>query len=231
MIMANGAINKSTLDFLRSLSKNNNRDWFNSNKSRYHDALENMVTFCDALIEKMNQHDQIETPSGKKVLYRIYNDIRFSKDDTPYNPRFAGHLKRRKPALRGGYYLWIIPGASRIGCGFTYPNPDDLKRIRMDILDNHREWNSLLRSRSIKANFGEMSGDKVKTTPKGFPPDHPGIALLRHKQFWFEHTFTDSEVLSKDFAGNVSKTFKSIRPFFDYMSELLTTDLNGESII
>ena len=231
MIMANGAIHKSTLDFLRGLSKNNNRHWFNSNKSRYHDALENTVTFCDALIEKMNQHDQIETPSGKKALYRIYNDVRFSNEDTPYNPRFAGHLRRRKPALRGGYYLWIKPGASRIGCGFTYPNPDDLKRIRMDILDNHRELNGLLRSKSIKANFGEMLGDKVKTTPKGFPRDHPGIALLRYKQFWFEHPFTDDEVLSKDFVDNVSKTFKSIRPFFDYMSEVLTTDLNGESII
>lgn len=231
MIVANIAIQKSTLDFLKSLSKNNNRDWFNSNKSRYHGALENTVTFFDALIERMNLHDQIETPSGKKALYRIYNDVRFAKDNTPYNPRFAGHLKRRKPALRGGYYLWIKPGASRIGCGFTYPNPDDLKRIRMDILDNHKEWNTLLRSKAIRANFGEMLGDQVKTVPRGFPPDHPGISLLRYKQFWFEHSFTDKDVLSKDFASQVSKTFKSIRPFFDYLSEVLTTDLNGESII
>jgi uncharacterized protein (TIGR02453 family) len=179
----------------------------------------------------MNTHDQIETPSGKKSLYRIYNDVRFSKDKTPYSPRFAGYLKRTKPMLRGGYYLWIRPGASRIGCGFVYPNPDDLKRIRLDILHNYKDWNRLLNSKSIKATFGAMDGHQVKTAPKGFPKDHAAIDLLRYKQYWFEHSFSDKEVLADDFLKNINQTFKNIRPFFDYVSEVLTTDLNGESVI
>ena len=127
------AIKKSTFEFLQKLFKNNSRDWFNVHKSEYFEARENAEEFFDALIAKMNTHDQIETPSGKKALYRIYNDVRFSKDKTPYNPRFSGYLRRTKPMLRGGYYIWIGPGRSRIGCGFAYPNPEDLKRIRLDI--------------------------------------------------------------------------------------------------
>lgn len=224
-------IQKSTFDFLKRLSKNNNRDWFNANKGEYIAALSNAEGFFDALIAEMNVHDRIETPSGKKSLYRIYNDVRFSDDKTPYNPRFTGHLKRLKPQLRGGYYLWIKPGQSRLGCGFTYPSPDDLKRIRMDIMHNYSDWRKLLRSKSIVNNFGSMEGDQVKTAPQGFPKDHPAIDLLRYKQYWFEHSFTDRDVLGPDFLKSVNSAFKSIRPFFDHMSEVLTTDVNGESII
>ncbi|HTJ50167.1 MAG TPA: DUF2461 domain-containing protein [Cyclobacteriaceae bacterium] len=228
--MNNSAINKSTLDFLKKLSKNNNREWFEVHKEEYLEAKENAETFMDALIAKMNVHDQLDNPSGKKSLYRIYNDVRFSKNKAPYNPRFAGYLRRVKPMLRGGYYIWIRPGDTHIGCGFSYPNPEDLKRIRMDIESNYDEWNKLLNSRSIKSNFGEMMGEKVKTAPRGFAADHPAIELLKFKQYWFEHSFTDEELLAKDFVGKVNKVFMSIRPFFDYMSDVLTTDLNGESL-
>ncbi|MGC4021397.1 MAG: DUF2461 domain-containing protein [Cyclobacteriaceae bacterium] len=105
----NTTIEKPTFDFLKKLAKNNDRDWFNSHKPEYLKAQENMAEFIDGLIHLMNQHDRIETISGKKSLYRIYNDVRFSEDKTPYNPRFAGYLKRYKPLLRGGYYFWIKP--------------------------------------------------------------------------------------------------------------------------
>ncbi len=185
----------------------------------------------DALISKMNRHDRLETPSGKKSLYRIYNDVRFAKDKSPYNPRFAGYLRRSKPFLRGGYYFWIRPGGTHIACGFSYPNAADLKRIRQDIERNYADWNKLLKSKTIQSNFGKMKGGQVKTTPHGFQADHPAIELLRYKQFWFEHSFTDKEVRATDFLLHVNKTFKSIRPFFNYMSEVLTTDLNGESVV
>ncbi len=229
--MPNRTINKSTLLFLRNLSRNNNRDWFNAHKEQYLEALENTSLFMEALIAKMSGHDQIETLSGKKSLYRIYNDVRFAKDKAPYNPRFAGYLKRTKPLLRGGYYIWIKPGSSRIGCGFSYPNPEDLKRIRMDIDRHYKDWNKLLNSKAIQSNFGSMRGKKVRTVPRGFTEDHPAINLLRYKQFWFEHSFQDKEVVADDFLNKVNTTFKSIRPFFNYMSEVLTTDLNGERIV
>lgn len=225
------AILPSTFDFLKQLSKNNNRDWFNAHKNQYLKSKENIELFVDDLITKMNVHDQIETPSGKKSLYRIYNDVRFSENKTPYNPRFAGYMRRTKPMNRGGYYFWIKPGGTRLGCGFTHPNPDDLKRIRQDISINYEDWNLLLKSKGIRSTFVAMLGEQVKTAPRGYEKTHPAIDLLRYKQYWFEHTLADKEVMAKDFVLKVNKTFKAIRPFFDYMSEVLTTDLNGESII
>lgn len=222
-------IDKATLTFLKNLSKNNNREWFTSHKSNYLTAQTNVIQFLDELIATLNQHDRLETQTGKESLYRIYNDVRFSKDKSPYNPRFAGNLRRQKPALRGGYYFWIKPGESRVGCGFTYPNPEDLLRLRQDIDSNHKQWRRLLNSKVLQKTFGEMHGDQVKTAPRGFAKDHVAIDLLRYKQFWFERSFTDKEVLANNFLDQVNKTFKSIRPFFDYMSEVLTTDLNGVS--
>jgi uncharacterized protein (TIGR02453 family) len=222
-------IDKQTLEFLKDLSKNNNREWFSENKSRYLKSQENVIQFLDQLIVKMNQHDRLETHSGKESLYRIYNDVRFSKDKTPYNPRFAGNFRRHKPLLRGGYYFWIKPGESRVGCGFTYPNAEDLLRIRQDIDLNYKQWKRMINSKAIQSAFGAMQGDQVKTSPRGFAKDHPAIDLLRYKQFWFEHSFTDQEVLAEDFLERVNKTFKSIRPFFNHMSEVLATNLNGET--
>jgi uncharacterized protein (TIGR02453 family) len=224
-------IEKATLDFLKALAKNNERDWFNAEKDRYVVAKTNVEKFVDALISKMNAHDELETASAKESLYRIYNDVRFSKDKSPYNPRFAGYFRRVKPHLRGGYYFWIKPGASRVGCGFVYPNATDLKRIREDITANFGQWKKMLAHKSISSNFGEILGEKVKTTPRGFSADDPAIELLRLKQFWFERHFTDREVIADDFLEKLNKTYKSIRPFFNYMSEVLTTDANGESII
>jgi uncharacterized protein (TIGR02453 family) len=224
-------ITKSTLDFLRTLARNNNRDWFQKNKERYLASQENMIKWLDVLLAQLSKHDQLKTANGKETLYRIYNDVRFSKDKAPYNPRFAGNIKRLKPFLRGGYYFWIKPGASRIGCGFTYPNAEDLLRIRQDIAINHEDWYKLLKNKRLNNAFGIMRGETVKTAPKGFSKDHVAIDLLRHKQFWFEKSYTDKEVLSKDFLKQVNNDFKAIRPFFDYMTEILTTNQNGELMI
>lgn len=224
-------IEKSTLDFLKSLKRNNNREWFQKNKDRYTASQVNVMQWLDTLIAEMNRYDQLQTRTGKEALYRIYNDVRFSADKTPYNPRFAGHLKRVKPFLRGGYYFWIKPGESRVGCGFTYPSSEDLLRIRQDIDVNFDAWRKVLKSKKIQATFGTMQGDQVKTAPKNFPKDHPAIDLLRYKQFWFERSFTDQEVLSPHFLNEVNTTNKSIRPFFDYMTEVLTTDTNGVYLV
>lgn len=224
-------ISKDTLQFLGDLSRHNNRDWFERHRNKYEAARNNMIEFVDGLIATMNAHDDLETPSGKKSLYRIYNDVRFSKDKTPYNPRFSGYLKRRKPYLRGGYYYWIKPGASRIACGFSYPQPDDLRRIRQDIDLNHDEWRKLLKRPGLVKSFGAMQGDQLMTSPQGYSREHPAIDLLRYKQFWFEHSFSDKEVISNDFQKSISAHFKQIRPFFDHLSEVLTTDANGESLL
>src|SRR5688572_12134610 len=104
LTMANIKIDPTTFSFLKKLSANNDRAWFAEHKGKYEAARLNVEQFVVALIEKMSVHDSIETPSAKRSLYRIYNDVRFSKDKTPYSARFAGYLKRTKPMFRGGYY-------------------------------------------------------------------------------------------------------------------------------
>ena len=224
------AIQKSTIEFLKSLSKNNNREWFNERKSNYLKAHENMCEFVDALIHEMNKHDELENTTGRKSLYRIYSDVRFSKDKSPYKARFAFGFQRATKYRRGGYYVNINPGNSFMACGFFNPNPEDLKRIREDIDLNFKDWKKLLSSKSIKTNFGEMIGEAVVSSPRGYEKNHPAIELLKHKQFIFRIDFTDKEVLAENFSKTINANFKAIRPFFDYMSEVLTTDLNGVSL-
>ena len=114
-------IKASNFKFLKDLKKNNNRDWFTENKKRYQNEHEEIISFADALLTKMNEHDVIETPSGKKSLFRIYRDVRFSKDKSPYKTHWAGGFKRATAARRGGYYFHIQPGdQSFIGGGFCW---------------------------------------------------------------------------------------------------------------
>lgn len=229
--MANYIIKKSTLQFLNNLASNNNRQWFQSNKQVYEAAHENMIAFADHLLIEMNKHDELATPTGKKALFRIYRDVRFSKNKLPYKNHFDLHFQRATQLKRGGYYLSIQPGKSFLGVGFFQPNPDDLARIRYDISWNYEEWFSLLGSKKIKANFGEMDGETVQTAPRGYDKNHPAIELLRYKSFTFSHHFSDKDVLDSKFINEVNRIFKSIRPWFDYMSEVLTTDNNGELIV
>lgn len=226
--MKDSPILPSSITFLKNLEKNNNRDWFNENKEGYVAANTNIVAFADQLITLMNTHDAIENVSGKKSLYRIYNDVRFSKNKSPYKPRFALGLQRATKLKRGGYYLNIQPGNNFLAAGFFSPNPEDLKRIRKDIELNSVAWRNILNSKLIKDSFVELTGNKVLTSPRGFSKDHEAIDLIRHKQFILRHDFTNKEVLDPAFIYKVNDLFKAVRPFFDYLSFVLTTDLNGE---
>jgi uncharacterized protein (TIGR02453 family) len=231
MAMKAATIQPSTFKFLKDLDKNNNREWFAKNKPVYQQALDNMAQFADALIDEMNKHDVIEEESGKKSLYRIYSDVRFKKDKSPYNVRFACSLHRAGKQRRGSYYLHIKPGKSYLSCGFYGPNPADLQRIRQDMDLNLGDWEKLLKSKGMKQHYSPLTGDAVSTAPRGYAKDHPAIHLIRYKQFFFRHYFTDKEVLAPDFLKKTNAVFKAIRPFLDYMSEVLTTNANGESIL
>ncbi|PCJ26977.1 MAG: TIGR02453 family protein [Flavobacteriales bacterium] len=224
-------ISKETFAFLKQLKKNNNRDWFNANKNKYLERHQNMVDFADSLLLEMNKHDNIETANGKKSLFRIYRDVRFSKDKSPYKTHWAGGLKRATKELRGGYYFHIEEGNTMVGGGFWAPNKDDLLRIREDIVSDASELRKIINSKAFKIIFGTLDGEQLKTCPKGFDKEHPDVDLLRYKQFIISKKFTDKEALSLDFAKMVSDTFKKMRPFFNYMSESVTTNLNGESIV
>jgi uncharacterized protein (TIGR02453 family) len=225
--MSTAIIQKDSLDFLTELSKNNNRDWFNNQKDRYIKARDNIIAFADALLAEMNKHDHLETESGKKSVYRIYKDVRFAKDKTPYNTHWSASFKRATKKLRGGYYFRIEPGNSGLVAGFWGPDADDMKRIRQDIDANYPAWRDLLGDKTLVTTFGSLYGEQLGSAPRGYTKDHPAIDLLRYKQFMVRHLFTDEEVLSPDFLFKMNEVFKKMRPFLDFMSEVLTTDANG----
>ncbi len=138
---------------------------------------------------------------------------------------------RIKPELRGGYYLEISADDSFMAVGFWNPNKDDLLRIRKEIEIDGQEFKNIINQKNIKHIWGEIKGDEVKTTPKGFSRDHDYIDMIKKKQFIFVKKLKEKEILDVNFQKKLVDNFVSIRPFFDYMSEILTTNLNGESII
>ena len=223
-------IPSSSLSFLKTLKKNNNRDWFNKNKERFIEEQASVASFADALLALLNTHDMIETPSGKKSLHRIYRDTRFSNNKTPYKTNWSGSFKRATKLRRGGYYFHIEPGNSFVAGGFFGPSPEDTKRIRDDIAFDATPLRKIIKSKPFVATFGELRGEQLKTTPKGFDAADAAIDLLRYKQFIVKRNFTDEQVLGDNFLKEVNQAFKNMRPFFDYMSEVLSADVNGITV-
>jgi uncharacterized protein (TIGR02453 family) len=220
-------ITPKTIDFLKKLAKNNNKEWFTEHKPQFKTLEADVKLFFQSLRGKMEKHDQIE----RLKVFRIYRDVRFSKDKTPYKTQFSASFSRAGAALRGGYYCCIKPGESFIATGFWDPNKEDLYRIRKEWELDASELREIMSAKKFKSVWGEMQGDGVKTAPKGFDKQHSNIDLIRKKQFIFVRNFSDNEVLSEKFITEVDKSFQEIRPFFNLMSSILTTNLNGESLI
>ncbi|WP_334057779.1 DUF2461 domain-containing protein [Polaribacter sp. P097] len=222
-------IDKATFQFLKDLRKNNNRDWFAEHKNTYEQARGNAKAVFAEVLEKLEMHDEIE----KSKMMRIYRDVRFSKDKTPYKAHFSNSYSRLGASLRGGYFLQVRPGESFLAGGFWEPNKDDLFRLRKEIEQDASEIRGILKDNEFQKHFGDSfySFSELKTAPRGFDKDHKDVDLLRKKGFIAMKKFTDKEVLSKDFTDNVNECFLALRPFFNLFSDILTTNLNGESIL
>lgn len=225
--MATTTISKDVIKFLKELKANNNRDWFAAHKKRFKSIETSVKEFYAGLQDQLNTHDEIE----KLKMFRIYRDVRFSKDKSPYQPHFAGSFSRAGAHRRGGYYLRIRPGESFIAVGFWQPNPKDLMRIRKEFERDATDFRAIIEDKEFVKVWGHLEGEEVKTAPKGFSKDHPNIDLIRKKAFVFVRNFKDEEVIATDFIDIVNESFEAIRPYFDYMSDLLTTNLNGESLL
>lgn len=221
------SISKDTFQFLKDIRRNNNREWFTENKPKYVLAQDNTKAFASELTELMAGHDNVE---GAKV-FRIYRDVRFSKNKTPYKTNMGVGMTRATDALRGGMYLNIEPGNTFVGGGFWNPNGPDLKRIRNEFTVNAEEFRDILATDEFIKYFTILTGESLKTAPRGFAKDHPDVDLLRMKQFLIGRGFTDKEALAKDFITQVNDTFRAMRPFFNFMSDVLTTNENGESLL
>ncbi|MDX1270769.1 DUF2461 domain-containing protein [Bizionia paragorgiae] len=214
--------------FLTQLELNNNREWFSDNKQEFRAVETEIKIVYNTILEALNTHDNVD----KVKIFRIYRDVRFSKNKLPYKTHFGGSFHRVKPELRGGYYLQIQPGnKSFMAAGFWNPEPADLLRIRKEFETDASEIRAIIENPNLKNTWGELTGDEVKTAPKGFNRNDENIDLIRKKQFIFTKNFTDKDVLDPEFTTRVNAAFKTIRPYFDYMSSVLTTDLNGVSTI
>jgi len=216
------------LEFFKKLEKNNNREWFNDHKKEFKAIESDVKNTYATLFNMLKTHDDVD----QFKMFRIYRDVRFSKNKLPYKTHFGGTFNRKKPELRGGYYLHIAPNnESFIATGFWEPNASDLQRIRKEFEMDATEMRAILNDKSFKSVWGGLLGDELKTAPRDFDKDHPNIDLIKKKQYIFIKKYTDKEVLSDHFLEDVNNAYKAIRPYFDYMSDVLTTNLNGESII
>lgn len=222
-------IPKNTLIYLSNLKANNTREWYNEHKAIYIKERDFIKKFHQKIINNLNEHDVID----HYKLFRIYRDVRFSKDKTPYQPHFAASFSRKGKALRGGYYLRIRPNnESFLAGGFWNPNKDDLLRIRKEFELDATEILEVLSNKKFKKIFGgKLEGSELKTAPRGFDKNHPNIDLIRKKGFIAVRNFTDKDVMSPNFLQVIDDSFQTLRPFFDLMSAILTTDLNGESLL
>jgi uncharacterized protein (TIGR02453 family) len=225
-------ITKSNLSFLDQLETNNNRSWFTENKGVYLEQQKDMISFADELLHLIHQHDDIETVSGKKALMRIYRDVRFSKDKSPYKNYWGVYFKRGTVQLHGGYYLHVQKGGAFVDGGIWDSTAAELKLIREAIIADEKGFREIINTKTFKQHFGVLGlhGAQLKNVPRGYDKDSPSGDLLRHKQFLIRQDFTEKELLRPDFVNKVNESFKAFRPLLDWMSYTLTHDGNGEEI-
>ena len=222
------AIQKSIFSFLNQLKTNNNRDWMTEHKKEYQSNEKLLKQFYGSVEASLNITDEI----SKLKVFRINRDLRFSKDKTPYNIHRSASFSRAGAQRRGSYYLRIEPGNSAMAGGFFSPEPVDLLRIRREFEMDTTEIRTILNQKEFKKAFqGFNQENQLKTAPRDFNKEDPNIDLIKLKNYFVVHHFTDDEVMSKDFEDQLMNHFLLLRPYFDYMSEVLTTDLNGVSLL
>ena len=212
----------STLKFLKDLKKNNNRPWFEKNKSAYLDAKEDVEHFAEKVIEGLAKIDpEIAALQPKDCTFRIYRDVRFSKDKSPYKTNMGAYLnKGGKKTPTAGYYVHFEPGRCFAAGGLWMPMGPDLNKVRQEIDYNFTEWRKILGGRVFKKNFPEgMSKEDILTRPpKGYGDDNPAIEYLKLKSFIVTRKFSDAEVLSASFLRQLLKTYQPIKDLVYFLN-------------
>jgi uncharacterized protein (TIGR02453 family) len=216
-------IKKSTLDFLTAIKCNNNRDWFIANRPLYLDAKDNFDSYVQEVINEIIKFDPIlRGLEVKSCVYRFNRDIRFSNDKSPYKSHFGAFIVRggKKNGDRfAGYYFHIEPGQSILAGGAYMPPAPWLAAIREKIDETPDELVKIVKAKNFIKYFGALSGEKLKTAPKGYPKDHPHVELLKLKSYLVVNEIPDKMVLSNDLFEHVIKVFQSMKPLNDYLNE------------
>ncbi|MCU0326176.1 MAG: DUF2461 domain-containing protein [Spirosomaceae bacterium] len=212
-------LDQSTLDFLSDLKENNNKEWFHANRKRYETEKERFEKFCQSVLDGLSKfQDNLINTRVKDCIFRINKDIRFSKDKSPYKLNLAAAFgPGGRQSGRIDYYLHIQPnGESFIGGGIWQPTPAQLSKFRQEIDYNPTELKNIIYESNFRDYYKEIWGERVKGAPKGYKIEHPEIELLRYKQLFFMHRYTDSEVISPDFATEFIGACKLLKPYLDY---------------
>ena len=191
-------ITKSTFDFLKDLKKNNYREWFQANSKRYDAASGEFLNLVSAIVKDLMTFDpEIGSINPKDAVFRIYRDVRFSSDKSPYKTHMGAYfVKGGKQSGNAGYYLHLDPEGSFAAGGVWQPLPDILKAVRTEIYENLDEFKSIIRNEVFIDTFGEIEGEKLKIPPKGFPKEFPGMELLIYKSYTVFRNIPVKTVLS-----------------------------------
>ena len=217
-------LSKDTLKFLKELENNNNRDWFQANKKRFDSAQDNLTAFTDYLIGEVGKFDAaVATLDPKSCVFRIYRDVRFSKDKSPYKTNFGAYISPGgRKSMQPGYYFHLQPGQSFVAGGKHMPDGPETLKIRSAIVNNTDEFIKIVSKKSFRDAFGEMRGDKLKSAPKGFDPDHKALEYLKLKEFMaFTELHDDKFLISAEFPKYLAKTMKEMFPLVAFLRKAL----------
>ncbi|QCR23130.1 DUF2461 domain-containing protein [Pontibacter sp. SGAir0037] len=223
-------IDKNTLAFLADLSQNNTREWFQENKNRYDAARKNYIQFLDELLKQMQAFEPIAYgQQGKDLVFRIYRDVRFSSDKRPYKDHFGAYIAEGgRKSINPGYYLHLAGNNnSFVAGGLWMPPAEQLKAVRQEIDYSLDEFRNIIEAPAFKDRFGSISGDQLKTTPKGYDKDNPAIEYLRFKSWNAIMPVSDKVVLSSNFLAVVLEAMQELKPFNDFLMAPLR-DLGAE---
>jgi uncharacterized protein (TIGR02453 family) len=219
-------IQRQTFDFLKDLIENNNREWFQANKERYEAARHNVIEFAAALLRDLHKIDPTidEALDPKKCVMRIYRDIRFRKDKTPYKNNFGISIPTKGLKLgRAEYYLQISPGDSFIAGGYWMPEKEHLKAIRQEIDYSANDLKKIIDDAEFIQLFGDFrKQEKLKTVPKGYGDDNENLELLKLKRFVAFHKLTEEELLLKDSVDKIAALCGKIYPLNVFLNNALS---------
>ncbi len=215
-------IHKSTLKFLTAIDKNNNREWFEKNKKNYESAKDDFKSWIDKIINDSHKiSDNYENLTSKDCVFRIYRDVRFSKNKLPYKNNMGAQLKKGgKKSPFCGFYIHIEPSknASFIAGGFWMPEGDVLKKVRQEIEYNTDDFKKIINDKKFKTLYGALEDHKLKKAPKGIDPSHPDIELLKFTSYVVSAPIDNSDLTSEKLNKQIIKALKTIQPFLDFLN-------------
>lgn len=211
------------LGFLKVLEKNNNREWFNDNRKWYEESREKMLFLTDVLIQEIRNFDsEVRGLLPKDCVFRIFRDVRFSKDKRPYKTNFGSFIcKGGRKSMNPGYYFHIEPGGCFVAAGIYMPPSPVLKTIRSYLADHGEEFLEIVNDAEFKQRFPEMFDDKLKLAPKGFPKDHAHIELLKYKSFIYSKSLDESQITGEGYVKELINFYQQLYPLNAFLYEAL----------